>query len=236
MDYFDEITCISLDIRNDRREHFKKYFSNIPYKFFIVKKHKKGGLYGCFHSHISILKDAYKRKLKNILIFEDDVYPTSYFTNEKMNEIIDFLKSNKDWDCFYLGCFPVGAKNNNFFITPSNSITNNIYNFNPTATHAVIYNRRGMKKVLNIYDKFIGICHYDIFLSRYANINSYCYLPILIDQNFNFEHNNQTLNILETFLRKCFPLLELFKLNYNMSLIIFKIYSFINKYVFNFRI
>lgn len=236
MNNIDEIICISLDISKDRREHFKKHFENIPYRFNLVKKHKKGGVYGCFHSHISIIKDAYKRNLENILIFEDDAKPTSSLTNESLEEVINFLKSNKDYDCFYLGCFPIGAKNNNLLITPFNSISKNIYKFNPLATHAIIYNRRGMKKVLKNYKNFIGLCHYDIYLSRYANLNNYCYLPILIDQNFNFEYNIEYLNILEFIIRKSYPILEFFKLNYNISFIIFKIYLLINKYVFSFSI
>lgn len=236
MNNIDEIICLSLDISKERREHFNKYFSNIPYRFHIVKKHKNGGVYGCFHSHISIIKDAYKRNLQTILIFEDDAKPTSSFTNENLEEVNNFLKSNKNYECFYLGCFPIGAKNKNFMIRPENAISKNIYKFNPLATHAIIYNRRGMKKVLKNYKNFIGLCHYDIYLSRYANLNSYCFLPILIDQNFNFEYNNEALNLFELVMRKSYPIIELFKINYNISFIIFKIYLFINKYVFGFSI
>ena len=230
MNNIDEIVCISLDISENRRKHFQKYFSNMSYRFNLVKKHKKGGVYGCFHSHISIIKDAYKRNIENILVFEDDAKPTASLTNENLEEVNNFLKLNKNYDCFYLGCFAIGAKTNNLLITPFNSISKNIYKFNPLATHAIIYNRRGMKKILNNYKNFIGLCHYDIYLSRYAKLNNYCYFPILIDQNFNFEYNIEALNLFELVLRNLYPIIELFKINYNISVIIFKIYLLINTY------
>lgn len=45
-------------IKIKRREYARYYFSklNIQAKFFIVEKHTRGGLYGCFNSHITIIK------------------------------------------------------------------------------------------------------------------------------------------------------------------------------------
>ena len=67
-DFFDDVICINLDISEDRRQHAQDIFDHlqIPARFFTATKHKNGGMYGCFDSHIQIIQDAYKRNLNNI--------------------------------------------------------------------------------------------------------------------------------------------------------------------------
>jgi len=215
-----EIYCISIDKCEDRRKHFKSYFSNIPFKFLIVKKHQKGGVYGCFHSHISIIKDVYKRGIKNVLIFEDDAYPTSYYSKENFEKIDEFLKKNV-WDCFYLGYFAFGINKKNDLLFKTPFFNGNICQFNPMSSHAYILNRKGMKKILDRYERFIGICHFDYFLSGYADLKSYCFLPMLIDQNYSFNYQIEPLNIIEYILRKLYPLFNLFKIHQIFSILIY---------------
>jgi len=220
MDFINEIYCISIDKSIKRREHFKsKIPPNIPYKFVIVKKHKKGGVYGCFDSHIKIIKDVYNRGLDNVLIFEDDAYPTSSYSNKKLEDAIKFLKKNEDWECFYFGYMIGGLYNSNIFHLFSKRINNNIFKFNPTGTHAYILNRKGMEKILNTYKNFIGLCHYDIYLSKYINLKNYCFMPMLFDQNYYLEFNIESLNNFEYVLRKLYPFLNFIKINYYSSLI-----------------
>ena len=185
MDFINEIYCISIDKNIIRREHFKsKIPSNIHYKFLIVKKNKKGGVYGCFQSHLKIIKDVYERGLSNVLIFEDDAYPTSSYSNKRMEEAINFLKTNDDWECFYLGHMICGCEISNIFHLFSKRINNNIFRFNTFGTHAYILNRKGMEKILNTYKNFIGLCHYDIYIGKYINMKGYCFMPLLFDQNY----------------------------------------------------
>lgn len=220
MDYINEIYCISLDKSKKRRDFFiSKIPSNIPYKFMIVKKHKKGGVYGCFHSHLKIIKDVYKRGLDNVLIFEDDAYPTSSFTNKNIEEAIHFLKTNEDWECFYLGYLIAGLYNSNIFHLFSERINSNIFKFNPLGTHAYILNRKGMEKILNTYKNFIGICHYDIYLAKYIKLKNYCFMPMLFDQNYYLEYNVEPLNNFEYILRKLYPFWNFIKINYYSSII-----------------
>ena len=220
MDFINEIFCISIDKNIKRREHFKCNIpSNIPYKFLIVEKHIKGGVYGCFHSHIKIIKDVYKRGVENVLIFEDDAYPTSSFSNKRMEEAINFLKTNEDWECFYLGYIIGGLYNSNIFHLFSERINNNIFKFNPLGTHAYILNRKGMEKILNTYKNFIGICHYDIYLGKYIKLKNYCFMPMLFDQNYYLGNNIEPLNNFEYVLRKLYPLWNFIKINYYSSLI-----------------
>jgi GR25 family glycosyltransferase involved in LPS biosynthesis len=95
-DYFEDIVCINLDISIERRKHAEYYFDklNIPARFYTAKKHCKGGMYGCFESHIEVLKDAYKRNLNNLLVFEDDFLPTATYSNEKLQDAVIFMKNN----------------------------------------------------------------------------------------------------------------------------------------------
>jgi len=217
----EEIICISLKHTKTRREHFKKnYPFNIPYKFLIVEKDKRGGLYGCFNSHIKIIKDVYKRGLNNVLIFEDDAYPSKSFSKEKMEIVYDFLKTNKDWEAFYLGYFVSGSiDNHNSFHLFSKIITKDIIKFNPLGTQSYILNRKGMKKILDTYHNYIGICHFDIYLSKFINLKCYCISPILFDQNFNLEHNIEPLYFYEYIIRKLYPVSNFIKIHYNSSLL-----------------
>lgn len=217
----DEIICLSLDISKKRREHFNYYFSklNIPFKYFIVKKHKKGGVYGCFHSHLQIIINAYKKNLEKILIFEDDAYPTSSFSNKKLNEAIEYMNNNDNCDCLFLGYFNLGINKDNNLLLFSQKINENIYKFNPLATHSYLLNRKGMEKIIKNYKNFIGICHYDFYLCKYAKLNNYCFVPMLFEQNYSLEYNVEPLNMLEFIGRKLYPLFNLIKINYNLSLL-----------------
>lgn len=60
----------------------------------------KGGEYGCLLSHVSILKDAYKRGYKCIWILEDDI---EFLDNpQTIPSILKTLtKLDRDWDVFY---------------------------------------------------------------------------------------------------------------------------------------
>lgn len=220
MDFINEIYCISIDKCKKRREHFKmNYPFKTPYKFMIVKKHKKGGVYGCFNSHLKIIKDVYERGLDNVLIFEDDAYPTSSFSNKNIEKAIIFLKTNEDWECLYLGYMIGGLYNSNILHLFSERINSNIFKFNPVGAHAYILNRKGMKKILNTYKNFIGICHYDIYISKYIKLKNYCYIPMLFDQNYYLEYNIEPLNNFEYIIRKLYPLWNFIKINYYLSLI-----------------
>jgi hypothetical protein len=41
-----------------------------------------------------------------------------------------------------------------------------------------------MEKILNTYKNFIGLSHYDIYISKYINLKNYCFMPMLFDQNY----------------------------------------------------
>ena len=141
--FFDQIVCVNLKNRKDKRIHSQKVFNrlNIPVKFNLVSKSPHGGVYGCFESHINIINNAYLKGYKNILIFEDDVIPSKYYSGKIINQCVNFMNTNKDWDLFYFGFCWLGNSSKN--------INANINKGKLLCTHSYAINRGSMKKILN---------------------------------------------------------------------------------------
>lgn len=104
-DYFDEIYCINLDERTDRWEHAQKEFE----KAGILDKVKRfsairdvDGRVGVIKSNLAIIKIAKEKKLKNVLVFEDDVQFIVDNPQEVLQKSIDQAQGIK-WHLFYLG-------------------------------------------------------------------------------------------------------------------------------------
>lgn len=220
--YFDDIVCINLDFRKDRRAEAQKYFTelNIPARFFTVRKHEKGGRYGCFDSHIKVLKYAQQNNYKNILVFEDDVMPTKGYNEKIINKAIDFMKTNDDWDIFYFGYSFMNQNLQTIFTAPN--YNDDIIMYKPLLTHAFCYSQRGINTILKTYKMFLGNIHYDQFLVNHKELKSYCILPLIFDQNWISGHNNSTHNTEEAFIRYIQPLGTYLQLNYNMSMLRYK--------------
>lgn len=109
-EYFEEIHCINLKRRTDRWEECKVEFEkhNLKVNRYSAFDGKKltpifglnSGQTGTVYSHLNILKEAKEKKLKNILILEDDVQFDENFVslfNEWSSEIPD------DWDMILFG-------------------------------------------------------------------------------------------------------------------------------------
>jgi glycosyl transferase family 25 len=106
--FFDAIYCINLYSRDDRMIRCKKMFEmlKIPASFYRVHKHPTDGARGCYESHLSVIRNAYYRGCKNILIFEDDVIESPLFDVKLIEKAIEFMQNNENWDIFYLGHQP----------------------------------------------------------------------------------------------------------------------------------
>ena len=240
--YFEDIVCINLDISKDRRRHAEYHFQklNIPAKFFVAQKHPNGGMYGCFDSHIQILIDAYERDLNNILVFEDDFLPSLSYSEENLTKAIEFMQSNDDWDIFHLGYSFIKENKEGFStILNAKSCSHEIVQYNPFFTQALCYSKKAIKKIVETYHEYIGIIHYDMYISSYLDFTNYCIVPMLFDQNFYFEHNNESTDGIEYLGRLLFPCLAYTKLNYRISLL--KYYSNVlcdkyKRYIFYFNL
>lgn len=170
--FFDQIYCINLKEREDRYlsslNEFNKY--SIPVRYYKVKKNKINPDRGCFTSHVNICKEALEKQYNNIIIFEDDIQPTSYLNKEVIDYIVSVLKKI-EWKIFYLGCFPW-----NMVSDTKKTEYNSIFKCKAYGAHAYIINKTYLPYLANL--KWSGKS-YDFYTSK---DHHYCYLPSLFTQ------------------------------------------------------
>jgi GR25 family glycosyltransferase involved in LPS biosynthesis len=147
-DYFDEIYCINLDYRTDRWANAQIEFSKAgildKVKRFSAIKHDDGRV-GVIKSNLEILKIAKEKKLKNVLIFEDDVKFIYDNPNEILQMSIDQIKGI-NWHLFYLGA---NTHDKLIKFKPNLILLKNSF-----AVHSMAYSN----------------LMFDIFIKRYENI------------------------------------------------------------------
>lgn len=207
--FFGDIVCINLEHRKDRREHAESVFkqNEIPARFLTVTKHPNGGVYGCFDSHIKIVLESYRKGLDNVLVFEDDLIPTNSYNINNLMNAISFMNKERNWDILYLGYLVFNPNFADPFLnSPKLPNYNHIVRYNPSGTHAMVYSRRAIEKIIRSYQMYLGKTHYDIYLSQYVNLKNYCITPMLFDQKFCFTSDIEARNILEASARttQCF--------------------------------
>lgn len=217
--FFDDIICINLKSRPDRRDYVKKTLSNvnIPFRFYTAEKSPYGGIYGCFESHINVIQEAYNKGANNILIFEDDVKPLLSYSEQHIKKAVDFMKNN-EWDIFYLGYLPFNIHAETIFV--AKKVDDNIYKYSALSTSTYCLNKRSMEKILYVYKQYIGILHIDIFynIKEYFP-NTFCYVPQLFSQKTCLISDIPPKNILEAVLRKYQCMEEMFDISHNSSLL-----------------
>lgn len=123
-DFVEEAFYINLDHRKDKKEileqHFKEmgilnyvkrskayYPSDLGFKLLENNKYKPMDYTTCcFYSQLQVIKYAKEKKIKNILIFEDDV---EFYTKGDYDPLIEIqnglnqIKNFPDWEVCYLG-------------------------------------------------------------------------------------------------------------------------------------
>jgi len=158
-DYFDKIFCISLVERPDRRENAEAEFSRVgladKVEFLIVNRHPHDCEQGIYESHLTCIKNGIQAGAGHIVIFEDDIL-FDRFSFAGLNDCIDFLSENPDWNALFFGCIVSGSKR-----TRHKSILEIKYR---SLTHAYVINR-GFAEVL-VQRPWRGIA-YDDFLKSF---------------------------------------------------------------------
>jgi len=100
-DVFGGVYVVNLDRRTDRLKEFIEQMDSVglPFQRFSAIE-TKPGVVGCGMSHLSILKDARRLGLKNVLIFEDDFN----FKNPEIfwSRISEFFAKNIEFDVLML--------------------------------------------------------------------------------------------------------------------------------------
>lgn len=205
--YFDRIVCVNLSHRRDKRNRVSKVFDtlHIPVQFYTAQSHPKGGRYGCFHSHINVIKEAYNDGMQNILIFEDDVVPSPSYCVNSITRATSFIA---DWknnvDIFQLGYMPFVDEVGNFipyFRAPFTDERRDVVKITGAGTHAYCLTRNGMYKILcSDWKNHIDDAHFDMFLVG-LQLNGYCFVPTLFDQNSCLGTDNKSRTLQEKVVR-----------------------------------
>lgn len=106
-DFFDEIYCITLVDRPDRRESAEQQFRRVGLanrvEFFIVERDSGNPERGIYVSHLACIRKGLQAGAKYILVFEDDV-AFDRFSSVRLDECVGFLKKHARWDILFLGC------------------------------------------------------------------------------------------------------------------------------------
>jgi GR25 family glycosyltransferase involved in LPS biosynthesis len=139
--YFDGIYCINLDRRSDRWEMARKEFikQNIPIERFPAIEMNDGRL-GLVKTIGKLFQRAIDLKLRNLLLFEDDVQ----FTGADLKPSLNDLKLLQ-WELFYLG----GNRTQ-----PLLHVTRNLQMAcNVLACHAVAFDQSVFKSIVDYAKK-----------------------------------------------------------------------------------
>ena len=141
------IYCINLQHRKDRKIHSLEQFTkmHIPHNnvvYFNLTKDKRGGVYGCFDSHMKIWNDFFTNhpNEKYFLLFEDDFIAPSN-SKDIIQKATEFLEKNyENIDILFLHdiCIKVENETNNSQFT-------NGYGF---GTYAYIITRRYIQSII----------------------------------------------------------------------------------------
>lgn len=160
-DYFDEIWCINLDERTDRWQHAMNEFA----KAGIADRVKRfsairdvDGRVGIIKSNLAIIKIAKEQKLKNVLVFEDDVEFIVDDPQSVLQKSIDQVGNNK-WYLFYLGA---NTHQKLLKFKPNLIILKNAF-----AVHSMAYSNLIYDDFILKYDKLQKISKFDDILDVY---------------------------------------------------------------------
>lgn len=233
MEYFDDIVCISLKHRADRRQHMDATMRrlDIPFRYHIAESHPKGGMYGCFASHMEVIHHCFAKGMQNVLIFEDDILPTPSYSIQHIQHAVSFMKTHPHWDMFYFGYFAFNTNPKDLLVTAASTSSTHIIRYRPLAAHAYCVNRPAMERILRSYAPHIGKLHVDIFYSK-LGLHSYCYVPMLFEQKMCMPSDIPAYNVAEHALRSVSCIGERHQLNHKMSIGAFWMQKHINTVIF----
>tara|TARA_Y100000592_G_C5474605_1_gene321518 strand:- start:836 stop:1486 length:651 start_codon:yes stop_codon:yes gene_type:complete len=145
--YTDQIYCLNLKKRIDRKQRFLKRLKNeaqtdtskltfveavdgnqldyVPYPFDKGWPEETAGAYGCLQSHLKAIKDAKEKKFKTILIFEDDVTFRANFIPH-LQLLFDNIPT--EWESLFIGAnFQTEQVQVNPFLSTSTAVGAHAY-------------------------------------------------------------------------------------------------------------
>lgn len=182
----DRIYCINLISRPDRYAAMKSFEAEekINIQYFRPKKNVISGRIGCFVSHLKCVQDAFKKNYSYIIIFEDDVVKTKYYSHIDYSQIKNFMLTNNSWEIlkFSSTTSPVQILQSNEFP--------NIYNGPTLLGTAYVLNRKGINKILSTFTNYIQTQHLDVYYSEIFKKTTWNVMPIPFDQRWDMGSDN----------------------------------------------
>jgi GR25 family glycosyltransferase involved in LPS biosynthesis len=221
------IYCINLKERTDKKKHAYKEFKKINIEpsdvnFLDFNKHKKGGIYGCYDSHMKVWNDFYEKYLdKEIcIVFEDDFEVTEnsiYY----LKKAISFIEKNgNEIDILFLHNKFIEYNDNHYKKDINNAYFTRGYGF---LTHVYIVTRKYIKSILdknnNRLPKPNGI-HFDIDINMnaansilYSENIYYCKRPSFVQKEL---YSDNFSNIFDEIIKKKYGNEFMFTVAFNM--------------------
>jgi len=211
------VYCINLKERLDRKKHVEKEFSKIDIQptdviFLDFYRHKKGGRYGCYDSHMKVWNDFYKNHpdKEMCIIFEDDIELTE---NSKLylKKAISFVEKNKDnIDILFLHDTFVRYSENKD--KDKKRINDNYFiNGYGATTHAYIVTRRYIKQIIYKNHNHLpqpSKIHFDLDINMqqksilYSKNIYYCKKSVFVQKKYSESDNYH--NIFDKIIRKIY--------------------------------
>ena len=184
-DFFDQIYCISVEQRRDRRRTARREFVRVGLlervEFVLVARHALNPEQGIYESHQLCMRQGLAAGAETILIFEDDILFHG-FDEEAVIQACQGLQEFPDWNAFFLGCIVRRLRK-----TPTRSLVRIRYQ---CLTHGYAVRRAFARRLVNI--PWQGI-PYDGLLKA-ENSHFFGLHPMIAFQS-NSATDNQTVQI-----------------------------------------
>jgi GR25 family glycosyltransferase involved in LPS biosynthesis len=193
--FFDRIYCISLRTRPDRQREAQAQFDRVGLngrvEFVLVEPDPTNSERGIFHSHQRCLREGMASGAATVLIFEDDIL-FDRFKPGTLENAVAFMRSNSDWQVFFLGCFVKSMKT-----SPFPSVVDIRYR---CMAHAYVVTRPLAEKLLA--QPWQGIAYDHVLKAALDNQRAYAAYPTFAFQSPSPTSNANRLKLDKV--RRCF--------------------------------
>jgi len=178
LDFFDEVYCINLPHRVDRRMEMQEELdkAGIPFTFFEATK-DDNGVKGLVETMKRLFRHCLDKRQSNVVILEDDAKFLVEDPVAFLKEVLPQLP--KDYQLFHLGL--------NLLAPPKRISANILKIVDCYSTHAIAYSAGAMQICLERLEE-VPVQPYDIFVraEMLCRGASYCTFPMLATQRESF--------------------------------------------------
>jgi GR25 family glycosyltransferase involved in LPS biosynthesis len=203
---YDEVVCITLEGAKARQAHIQQELiekHKIPVKFYVAKRSNRSGLIGCFESHIAVIRAAYEKGCKSVMVFEDDAIPTAGYDEAVLADVERFMATNP-WEFVQFGyLFLRNGKEFSPFTDLFAYLSatrvpecKNLVHWNGLAAHAYALSRPAMRKVVEAGEKMLAlpndkVIHFDWLLLQVLDpALGFSVVPMQFDQKWCMQTQN----------------------------------------------